>query len=198
MFIYHFSRLIKSKLIWGLLALLMVFAFVVADSCRSASPNANVAGFLDGNAVTYQESESAAKTLSILSEYAYFLPPGAQIFGALLRTDSGESDEAVLARRQAVWKLLAAREVAQAHGLTTTQAGAEQVLARFFTDGQGVFNPGYYRAFLRLRLAARADDDLLRLQRRRLGLADGAGLPPRCALRHHHPLHRHPQVRHQG
>ena len=69
MFIYHFSRLIKSKLIWGLLALLMVFAFVVADSCRSASPNANVAGFLDGNAVTYQESESAAKTLAILSDF---------------------------------------------------------------------------------------------------------------------------------
>lgn len=148
MFIYHFSRLIKSKLIWGLLALLMVFAFVVADSCRSAAPNANVAGFLDGNAVTYQESESAAKTLSILSEYAYFLPPSAQIFGALMRTDPGESDEAAQARRQAVWKLLAAREVAVNHGLTTTQAGAEQVLARFFTDGQGVFNPGYYRAFL--------------------------------------------------
>ena len=136
MFIYHFSRLIKSKLIWGLLALLMVFAFVVADSCRSAAPNANVAGFLDGNAVTYQESESAAKTLSILSEYAYFLPPSAQIFGALMRTDPGESDEAAQARRQAVWKLLAAREVAVNHGLTTTQAGAEQVLARFFPDHQ--------------------------------------------------------------
>lgn len=148
MFIYHFSRLIKSKIVWGLLALLMVFAFVVADSCRSSAPVSNVAGVLGGKSLTYQESESAAKTLQILSEHGYFLPTSAQILAALLRTEAGESDAAVAARQEAVWKLLAAREVALENGLSTTQAGAEGVISRFFTDGQGAFNAAYYRMFL--------------------------------------------------
>lgn len=39
MFIYRFSKLIKSKLIWCFLIFLMAFAFVFADACSSSSAN---------------------------------------------------------------------------------------------------------------------------------------------------------------
>ena len=147
MFIYHFSRLIKSKLIWGFLALLMVFAFVVADSCRSTSADSNAAGYLNGTPITYTESESAAKTLEILTNQPYYLPYAAQIYGALLQgTARGEAT--VEQRRRAIWKVLAAREVAARNHLQATQNGAERVLERAFAGENGAFNPLAYRAFL--------------------------------------------------
>lgn len=140
MFIYHFSRLIKSKLIWGFLAFLMVFAFVVMDSCSGSSPDRNAAGFINEQSISYEDYEFSAKTLAILSQS--YMP-----FGLILRGETAFSPNATPTREQ-VWKLLAIRELAKAHDLASTQAGAVATLKRMFADENGNFNASAYRQFL--------------------------------------------------
>ncbi len=148
MFIYHFSRLIKSKLLWGFLALLMVFAFVVMDSCTGGQPTAQAAGYIDGEAVRPDILSDASQTATLLNgQGAYYLPRTAQVFAALLRGNDGTAEDWPTRRRQN-WKLVAARNVAERNGLAMGSAAAIPVLEAAFTDADGSFNPQYYRAFL--------------------------------------------------
>ena len=149
MFIYHFTRLIKSKLLWGFLALLMVFAFVVMDACvNTSAKDASVAGYLGDTAVPRKALEDAAQTVIILdSQAAYYLPQRSQIFGALMRGDARTSDT-WQARRRQNWKVLAAREVALRNGMEMSVEGGQRVLETMFSGANGVFNPVHYRAFL--------------------------------------------------
>lgn len=140
MFIYHFSRLIKSKLIWGFLAFLMVFAFVVMESCSGATPDRNAAGFINEQAISHEDYEFSAKTLDILSKS--YMP-----FGLILRGEAAFTPTATPTSEQ-VWKLLAIRELAKAHNLAPTQAGAGETLKRMFADENGNFNAAAYRQFL--------------------------------------------------
>lgn len=148
MFIYHFSRLIKSKLLWGFLALLMVFAFVVMDSCSGSSPTGQALGYLNGEAVGQSLHSDATQTSVMLSgQAAYYLPRQAQVFAALLREENaGANDWAT--RRRETWKILAARAVADRQGLAVGQAAAVPVLEMAFAGPDGAFNPQLYRAFL--------------------------------------------------
>ncbi len=149
MFIYHFSRLIKSKILWGLLALLMVFAFVVMDSCTGGDPAAGRAvGYLDGEPINPKLLSDAGQTVTVLnSQGAYYLPQRAQIFGAILR-DGAMDEEDWQARRRQQWKVLAANAVAARNGLAQGEAAALPVLEATFSGPEGVFNPMAYRAFL--------------------------------------------------
>lgn len=149
MFIYHFSRLIKSKLLWGFLALLMVFAFVVVDSCDgAASGGLAQAGFIDGKPVSAKMLENASQTRTILeSQTLYYLPQSVQLFGALLRGEDGMSEVWPVRSRQN-WKVVAAQRVAERQGIEGSQAAGEAVLERLFADPNGAFNPDLYRAFL--------------------------------------------------
>jgi hypothetical protein len=149
MFIYHFTRLIKSKLLWGFLALLMVFAFVVVDACTTASSkDASVAGYLGETAIPRKALEDAAQTVIILdSQAAYYLTQRSQIFAALMRGDARTS-ETWQARRRQNWKVLAAREVALRNGMEMSVEGGNRVLETMFAGADGVFNPNHYRAFL--------------------------------------------------
>lgn len=148
MFIYHFSRLIKSKLLWGFLALLMVFAFVVMDSCSGSTPTGQALGYLNGEAVGQSLHSDATQTSVMLSgQAAYYLPRQAQVFAALLREENaGANDWAT--RRRETWKILAARAVADRQGLAVGQAAAVPVLEMAFAGPDGAFNPQLYRAFL--------------------------------------------------
>lgn len=138
MFIYHFSRLIKSKLLWAFLALLMVFAFVVMDSC-SGPTNTYSAAYLQDEPIDYTTVEEASKVASILRENSrWYLPQKNQIFAAVM--NNGESSDAA-------WKLIAARAAAEKLNLSTDLAGAEQVLAETFANN-GVFSMQYYLGFL--------------------------------------------------
>ena len=146
MFIYHFSRLIKSKLLWGFLALLMVFAFVVMDSCTGPSAAGSAAGYLGEEAVSARTLSDASQTLTILNgNGAYYLPGSARIFGELLR-DGAEAND-LAARRRQTWKIAAARQTALDCGLAGGRAAAEGYLESAFTGPDG-FSPAYYRAFL--------------------------------------------------
>jgi peptidyl-prolyl cis-trans isomerase D len=149
MFIYHFSRLIKSKLLWGFLALLMVFAFVVMDSCTGASAQRDTsAGYLDGNAIPRKVLEDAAQVATIANGQGWFyLPQRSQLFCATVR-DGAMNSEDWNARRRQNWKIIAAREVALRNGCEMSVQGGNRVLEATFTDANGLFNPNRYRMFL--------------------------------------------------
>lgn len=149
MFIYRFSRLIKSKLLWGFLALLMVFAFVVAASCSGTSGPVRVAGYLGDTPVDAATLEDAGQTVDILTgDAAYFLPEPAQVFAALVRGLDGVTPGDWPARRRMNWKVTAAREVGARNGLAAGREAALGVLKTFFVGPGGAFSPTHYRAFL--------------------------------------------------
>ncbi len=149
MFIYRFSRLIKSKLLWGLLALLMVFAFVVADSCSGTAGGRPIAGKLGETAVDGKTLEDANQTLNILNgEGAMFLPQAAQIMNALALDGQPLPDDWA-SRQRAVWKLVAARELGARHGLAVGRAAGEKMIESLFVNpSTGAFSPSFYRTFL--------------------------------------------------
>ncbi|MEG1480278.1 MAG: peptidyl-prolyl cis-trans isomerase [Kiritimatiellia bacterium] len=147
MFIYHFTNLIKSKILWGFLALLMVFAFVVMDSCTGPAPDTQAAGWIQGDDITRRDADDASQVGAILKgQGAAYLPQNAQIFSYLLR--AGMPVETWPERRRMNWKLLAAHRVAQNNGMTISEKGAERVLETMFAGPDGAFNPALYRAFL--------------------------------------------------
>lgn len=147
MFIYHFSRLIKSKLLWGFLALLMVFAFVVMDSCDGGPAGGQAVGYLGGEPVRPDLLSDASQTVTVLSgQGTYYLPRSAQVFAALLRGDAAVEDW--VARRRQSWKVVAAQAVAERNGLAVGSAAALPVLEAAFSGPDGAFSPQLYRAFL--------------------------------------------------
>ncbi len=151
MFIYHFSRLIRSKILWSLLALLMVFSFVVADSCSSAIETAQSAGYIDDTAIDRKMVDDAAQTVAILTNadwrIRFSVPRQSQVFGYLLR-GSATGELTWQDRREMAWRIIAAQQVAEANGLTLSENGVAKAIMARFADGDGNFNPDYYRAFL--------------------------------------------------
>lgn len=148
MFIYRFSRLIKSKLLWGFLALLMVFAFVVADSCSGLAGTGGGA-LIGDEPVAPRALSQAERTVGVMTgELMPALPEPAQTFAVLLRADDEREGEEGLATRRAVWKLLAARAVGARNGLSAGVPAAVGAIEGWFLGPNGAFAPELYRAFL--------------------------------------------------
>ncbi len=149
MFIYHFSRLIKSKLLWGFLALLMVFAFVVADSCTGPSMS-RTAGELNGEPMDGRLVGDAETTLMILNRVPfYFMPGNAQLFSRIVSRQTLEDEEAEsTAHERQLWELMAIYAAAERNGLVASQKGAQDVLRGMFADENGNFSASYYANFL--------------------------------------------------
>ncbi len=159
MFIYRFSRLIQSKLLWGLLALLMVFAFVVADSCSGMGGGD---GYLRADEpVDRKTVDQAYRTvgtltnddLSFFSQEGYFsslLPHGANALRAALVVSEPQANNAGRANNQRlVWKLIAARQLADRLNLTRGgKDAAKQMIEGSYADAQGAFDPETYKHFL--------------------------------------------------
>jgi hypothetical protein len=149
MFIYRFSRLIKSKLVWGFLALLMVFAFVVMDACVGSNGVSKTnAGYFGDRGVSVKALEDASQVVTTVnSQGSFYLPQQSQLFGAVVR-DGAFGVEDWPARRRQAWKVLAARDVALRNGIETSVNCGNAVLEGMFADQTGVFNPNRYRMFL--------------------------------------------------
>ena len=71
MFIYHFNRMIRSRILWIIFAVVIAFAFLSVDSCyrnpggrSGAERNPNEAGSVAGESVSYDEYDFTRRMLS--------------------------------------------------------------------------------------------------------------------------------------
>ncbi|MBR4611683.1 MAG: hypothetical protein IKO40_03110, partial [Kiritimatiellae bacterium] len=71
MFIYHFNRMIRSRILWIIFAVVIAFAFLSVDSCYrnpggrgGAERNPNEAGSVAGESVSYDEYDFTRRMLS--------------------------------------------------------------------------------------------------------------------------------------
>ncbi len=166
MFIYHFSRLIKSKLLWGMLALLMVFAFVVADSCSGTSSDATVAKFGETSVgqTTVRDAECVVTALGNLQSIpnpSYSFADGMfrrvkvpaagenmNLFWMLTtRTPLKDEEAEMYARQRYLWTLLAAREVGARNGLAVSEVAAQNALMDALSTADNGYTPEAYARF---------------------------------------------------
>lgn len=148
MFIYHFTKLIRSKLLWAFLALLMVFSFVVMDSCSGRAGGPLAAGYIDGDTIEAKAADDAGQTVTVLTgANVFYLPRQSQLFAYLLRGER-YGELTWQDRRRMSWEILAAGRVAAENGLTLTERGVQEALKARFADPEGNFNPDAYRTFL--------------------------------------------------
>ena len=70
MFIYHFNRMIRSRILWIIFAVVIAFAFLSVDSCYRnpgggrAERNPNEAGTIAGESVSYDEYDFTRRILA--------------------------------------------------------------------------------------------------------------------------------------
>jgi hypothetical protein len=97
-FIYHFNRLIRSRILWGFFAIIIAIAFVAVDSCFQSPQDAQSAGSINGKKIPYTQFEQTVQAI--------------RGFG---RNRDNETSANVVDRR--AWEQLAARVLAD-QGLT--------------------------------------------------------------------------------
>jgi len=143
-FIYHFNRLIRSRILWGFFAIIIAIAFVSVDSCFRGPKDALSLGRLNGKKITADEFDQAVQAV--------------RGFG---RNRNNEMSASVAERR--AWERLAARQIADLNGLTTGKEEIREALRevpafqgpngfdmtryRYFLAEQGV-NPAFFESFV--------------------------------------------------
>ena len=105
MFIYHFNRLIRSRILWGFFAIIIAVAFVAVDSCFRSPQDNLTAGKINGKKISASQFDQTVQAI--------------RGFG---RNRDNETSSSVVDRR--AWEQLAARQTAEKAGLT---AGKEEV-----------------------------------------------------------------------
>lgn len=130
MFIYHFNRLIRNRLVWLAFALVISFAFLSVDSCVSnpgGRRDADNAGRLDGQPVDKDA-------------YAF-----AELFVRGGRARAADANPAMVDTQ--VWRHLAAVRGARAIGLVSSDNEIRQTIRELpgFSNG-GHFDSRLYRA----------------------------------------------------
>ena len=105
MFIYHFNRLIRSRILWGFFAIIISVAFVAVGSCFKAPQDSMVAGKINGKKISADTFEQAVVAI--------------RGFG---RNRDNETSASVVERR--AWEQIAARMTAEKNGLA---AGKEEI-----------------------------------------------------------------------
>ena len=63
MVIYHFNRLIRSRILWGFFAVIIAVAFVAVDSCFKAPQDMQTAGTLNGKKVSLNQFEQVVQAI---------------------------------------------------------------------------------------------------------------------------------------
>ena len=101
MFIYHFNRLIRSRILWGFFAIIISLAFVATGSCFSIPKDAQSAGKLNGQYITSDDFNAAVTAV--------------RGFGRNRDNDLSAS----MADRKA-WESIAARLLAEKNGIGAT------------------------------------------------------------------------------
>ena len=105
MFIYHFNRLIRSRILWGFFAIIIAVAFVAVDSCFKSQPNSLTAGKINGKTISANTFEQTVMAI--------------RGFG---RNRDNETSANVVELH--AWEQIAARMTAEKNGL---DAGKEEV-----------------------------------------------------------------------
>lgn len=98
MFIYHFNRLIRSRILWGFFAIIIAIAFVAVDSCFQSPQDAQTAGSINGKKIPYTQFEQTVQAI--------------RGFG---RNRDNETSANVVDRR--AWEQIAARQTAEKNGM---------------------------------------------------------------------------------
>jgi len=106
-FIYHFNRLIRSRILWGFFAIIIAVAFVAVDSCFQSPQDNLTAGRINGKKITASQFDQTVQAI--------------RGFG---RNRDNETASSVVDRR--AWEQIAARLTVEKNGLV---AGKEEVRA---------------------------------------------------------------------
>ena len=128
MFIYHFNRLIRSRILWGFFAIIIAFAFVAVDSCFKSPQDPRKAGSIDGKNISADQFDQVVRAVSG--------------FGR----DRDNTTPANVINRRA-WEQIAARMTAEKNGMAATTPEVQAALADMF-QGPGGFDFNRYRAIL--------------------------------------------------
>jgi hypothetical protein len=129
-FIYHFNRLIRNRILWGFFAIVIAVAFVAVDSCFRQPPEHQTAGTIDGKKITADELMLAVNTI--------------RGFG---RGRDNETPADVVDRQ--AWEQIAARCTAERSGIVATKEEIRATLreAPAFQGANG-FDVNRYRMVL--------------------------------------------------
>ena len=130
MFIYHFNRLIRNRVLWGIFAIFIAMAFVGAGSCMKQPQDGQSAGKINGKSITFNDFRLVVRTI--------------RGFG---QNRNNETSAAVVDRR--AWEQLAARELAEENGIKPGNKEVQNALreAQPFQGPNG-FDINRYRAII--------------------------------------------------
>lgn len=130
MFIYHFNRLIRSRILWGFFAIIISVAFVAVGSCFKAPQDSLVAGKINGKKISAAAFEQTAMAI--------------RGFG---RNRDNETSASVVERR--AWEQVAARMTAEKNGLSSSKEEVRNMLREIpgFQGANG-FDINRYRTIL--------------------------------------------------
>ncbi len=130
MFIYHFNRLIRSRILWGFFAIIIAVAFVAVDSCFQSPQDNLTAGKISGKKISASQFDQAVQAI--------------RGFG---RNRDNETPSSVVDRR--AWEQIAARQTAEKAGLTSSKEEIRSMLreAPGFQGANG-FDINRYRMVL--------------------------------------------------
>jgi len=62
-FIYHFNRLIRSRILWGFFAIIIAVAFVAVDSCFKNPQQTQTAGSINGKKIPFSQFEQTVQAI---------------------------------------------------------------------------------------------------------------------------------------
>ena len=130
MFIYHFNRLIRNRVLWGIFAIFIALAFVGAGSCMKQPQDGQSAGKINGKSITFNDFRLVVRAI--------------RGFG---QNRDNETSAAVVDRR--AWEQLAARELAEENGINPGNKEVQNALreAQPFQGPNG-FDINRYRAII--------------------------------------------------
>jgi len=129
-FIYHFNRLIRSRILWGFFAIIIAIAFVAVDSCFQSPQESQTAGTLNGKKIPFTQFEQTVQAI--------------RGFG---RDRDNESSASVVDRK--AWEQIAARQTAEQNGMSSSKEEVRAMLreAPGFQGANG-FDINRYRMIL--------------------------------------------------
>lgn len=130
MFIYHFNRLIRSRILWGFFAIIIAVAFVAVDSCFRSPQDTLTAGKINGKKISADVFEQTVLAI--------------RGFG---RNRDNETSASVVDRR--AWEQIAARLTAEKNGMSASKEEVRDTLreAPAFQGANG-FDLNRYRLVL--------------------------------------------------
>ena len=131
MFIYHFNRLISSRILWGFFAIIISVAFVAVDSCYQSPQGSAVAGKLNGKKISTETFDQVASSIRGIGRNRDNTTPVREI-------------------DRKAWEQIAALQIAENNGLTVGMPEVQnEIQGQNVFHGPNGFDFERYRAILR-------------------------------------------------